>query len=211
MDLTLVKISSGLCSGEVLYHRYIQKSPAEIEAMRKEAQGRELARKQRRAQQEANVARKQAEREQRRKALLAERRAKGDDGELVTDSDGEGAPEVAGYDSDNDAGDGDALAAAQDAYENLDDFGDDLDLDDDGADVVDADVDAQDGEVGSDQSDDASTPVSRREQRGAPSGPLQAPAAVPSVVPLKAAKRARPSGKAPVRGGKRPRRNQTAR
>ena len=32
MTLQLIKIDEGVCSGEILYHEYVKKSPEEVEA-----------------------------------------------------------------------------------------------------------------------------------------------------------------------------------
>lgn len=34
MKLKLIKIQEGVCDGEILYHKYIQKSPEEIQKIR---------------------------------------------------------------------------------------------------------------------------------------------------------------------------------
>ncbi|KAI5082246.1 hypothetical protein GOP47_0001989 [Adiantum capillus-veneris] len=59
MTLQLVKVEEGLCSGAVLFHEYIKKTPEEIIALKDSKEQREALRKQRRAEQEANVKRKE--------------------------------------------------------------------------------------------------------------------------------------------------------
>ena len=58
LSLSLVKIEQGLCAGEVLYHAFVEKSAEEAARLRDAAVGKERERKRRRAEQEANVARK---------------------------------------------------------------------------------------------------------------------------------------------------------
>jgi ribosome biogenesis protein SSF1/2 len=73
LTLTLVKIEAGMAAGEVLYHAFVAKTAAEVEALRRAATEREQGREARRAEQEAHVAAK-AEREAARRAAKAERR-----------------------------------------------------------------------------------------------------------------------------------------
>ncbi|GBG58826.1 hypothetical protein CBR_g227 [Chara braunii] len=60
MELQLIKVEAGLCSGDVLFHAYVHKTPEEIAALREQAEKKEVLRKQRKAEQEANVKRKMA-------------------------------------------------------------------------------------------------------------------------------------------------------
>jgi len=61
MDLELLKVEEGLCSGAVLYHAHIEKSAEDAAQLERAARGKDALKAQRRAQQEANVARKQSE------------------------------------------------------------------------------------------------------------------------------------------------------
>ncbi|KAH7287265.1 hypothetical protein KP509_32G047900 [Ceratopteris richardii] len=66
MTMQLVKVEEGLCSGAVLFHEYIKKTPEEIAALKENKEKREALRKQRRAEQEANVRRKELAKEAQR-------------------------------------------------------------------------------------------------------------------------------------------------
>ncbi|CAG8500550.1 8581_t:CDS:2 [Ambispora gerdemannii] len=63
LSLKLVKIQSGLCDGEVLFHEFIYKTPEEIRKMEREREQRKQLAALRRKQQEENVAKKKAEKE----------------------------------------------------------------------------------------------------------------------------------------------------
>ena len=60
MTLELVKIEEGLCDGEVLYHTYISKTSEEINELRQRTAEKKRLKEQRKREQEANVERKQA-------------------------------------------------------------------------------------------------------------------------------------------------------
>eukprot|EP00250_Pteridium_aquilinum_P028195 c36743_g1_i1 orf=587-1993(-) len=59
MTMQLVKVEEGLCSGAILFHEYVKKTPEEIAALKEGKEKREALRKQRRAEQEANVHKKE--------------------------------------------------------------------------------------------------------------------------------------------------------
>ncbi|CAG8459858.1 2059_t:CDS:2 [Ambispora leptoticha] len=63
LSLKLVKIQSGLCDGEVLFHEFIYKTPEEIRQMEYEREQKKQLAALRRKQQEENVAKKKAEKE----------------------------------------------------------------------------------------------------------------------------------------------------
>ncbi|SAM01410.1 hypothetical protein [Absidia glauca] len=67
MTLELVKIENGLCDGEVLYHRYIKKTPEEIKENERKRQKTLADRARRRDEQQANVERKVLEKEEHRR------------------------------------------------------------------------------------------------------------------------------------------------
>ena len=72
MELRLVKIEEGLNGSEVLYHDYVQKSPAEVaERTRAEAEKRKLV-EQRRQEQERNLQRKKQDKGERKVAFGGE-------------------------------------------------------------------------------------------------------------------------------------------
>ncbi|KAI5184629.1 hypothetical protein NEHOM01_0304 [Nematocida homosporus] len=62
MELKLQKIEEGICSGEVLYHTYIQKTPEELKAREEALQAKRALRLQRRSEQEENVRKKNPKR-----------------------------------------------------------------------------------------------------------------------------------------------------
>lgn len=74
--LKLVKIERGLASGDVMYHAFQNKTPEEVNAQRMKVEQASQLKKQRREQQEANVARKK----QLREASMAKKKGKNHDG-----------------------------------------------------------------------------------------------------------------------------------
>ncbi|KND00441.1 uncharacterized protein SPPG_04760 [Spizellomyces punctatus DAOM BR117] len=77
MQMSLLKIQAGMCDGEVLYHSLVQKTPAEIKEQDQRRKKSEAERARRRAEQEKNVAKKQA----------AKGAAEGEDVDEKSDSD----------------------------------------------------------------------------------------------------------------------------
>jgi len=73
LSLSLVKIEGGLFTGETLYHSHIVKSVEEAEELRKRALSKSALRAQRRAQQEANVRQKEADKRMKEKEKDAKR------------------------------------------------------------------------------------------------------------------------------------------
>lgn len=75
LTLELLKIQSGLCEGETLFHRYVKKSKNETEAAEKRIRARKDLKRKRREEQDANVKRKQeiktAKKERHRKNIEA--------------------------------------------------------------------------------------------------------------------------------------------
>lgn len=59
MTLQLVKVEEGLSSGAIIFHEFVKKTPEEVKMLRENIEQREALRKQRRAEQEANVHRKE--------------------------------------------------------------------------------------------------------------------------------------------------------
>ncbi len=74
MTLQLVKVEEGLCDGDVMFHEYVKKTPEEVAVLRALKEQREALRKQRRAEQEANVKRKEEERSSRKKRKFVEQK-----------------------------------------------------------------------------------------------------------------------------------------
>ncbi|XP_024520802.1 peter Pan-like protein [Selaginella moellendorffii] len=67
MTLQLVKVEEGLCSGAVMFHEYVKKTAEEVAELKETFEKREALRKQRKAEQEANVRRKELLREENKK------------------------------------------------------------------------------------------------------------------------------------------------
>jgi len=59
LRLKLYKVERGLAGGDVMYHAYVHKTPSEIAALKKRKDGEVALKKRRREEQEANVAKKQ--------------------------------------------------------------------------------------------------------------------------------------------------------
>jgi len=102
--MKLSKVERGLASGDVMYHAYVKKDPAEAKALKEKYQGEASLKKRRREEQEENVRRKKAvaqekldrkkqKREQREQAAMRELR-----GTVGADADGSDATDG----SDND-------------------------------------------------------------------------------------------------------------
>ncbi|GAB5587144.1 rRNA-binding ribosome biosynthesis protein [Umbelopsis nana] len=66
MQLTLTKVENGLCSGEVLFHHFVEKSATEVKELAKRRQQKEKLTAERRSKQEENVKRKEREKEEHR-------------------------------------------------------------------------------------------------------------------------------------------------
>lgn len=61
MSLQLVKIEEGLCSGEVLFHEFVKKTPEEIREMKRHREEVRKLKEQRKKQQQENIKRKEKE------------------------------------------------------------------------------------------------------------------------------------------------------
>ncbi|KAJ2156089.1 rRNA-binding ribosome biosynthesis protein [Coemansia sp. RSA 552] len=168
MELTLQKVESGMCTGEVIYHNYISKTKAEVAEAAKRRQNTLSQQAQRRKQQEANVKRKKEE------AKLSKGKDKGKSKGKGKDDSGS---ESAEYASSDDDGDDDASARPEKPRLAADDFGADAydeDLFDD-SDVGGSDSDAagsgKEMDVDSDaagESDEEPAKRSKRAKRTAP-------------------------------------------
>ena len=62
----MIKVEEGLCNGEVLYHKHVQKTPEEVAQLRKESSRRESLKAMRKAEQKRNVEGKAAAEQVRR-------------------------------------------------------------------------------------------------------------------------------------------------
>lgn len=92
MTLQLVKVEEGLCDGAVVFHEFVKKTPEEILALRNSKEQREALRKQRRAEQEANVKRKEEERNSKKKRKFVEEKPE-EDYDVVADDEAELSPD----------------------------------------------------------------------------------------------------------------------
>jgi len=70
MKLQLIKIEEGVCSGEVLFHEYVEKSPEELKALKEMRENKRKLKESRKRKQAENVERKQALKEELKKKSL---------------------------------------------------------------------------------------------------------------------------------------------
>ncbi|ORZ37210.1 Brix domain-domain-containing protein [Catenaria anguillulae PL171] len=177
MDLGLIKIQDGLCSGEVLYHKYVQKSEGEVAELRARIAKRDQERKARRAQQEANVARKKAEKEARKAKRKQEGRSELSSDSESEDDDDEGAAGQLGMYSDD-----------EEEYHAMDDMGDDVDLDE-------ASDQEEFGEANGSDDDEDSDLEEQAQQQRPPTKKHKSGASKPARPPKKVRKSAPKGGK----------------
>lgn len=78
MTLQLVKVEEGICSGDIIFHEYVKKTPEEIAALKERKATSEALRKQRRAEQEANVRRKELAKQSQKRIQSGDRREEKD-------------------------------------------------------------------------------------------------------------------------------------
>jgi len=71
LTLELVKIEEGVSSGEVLFHKYVEKTDTEVKKMKKEKEVGKKLKVERRKQQEVNVAKKLKEKEDHKAKCIA--------------------------------------------------------------------------------------------------------------------------------------------
>ncbi|XP_069783526.1 suppressor of SWI4 1 homolog [Narcine bancroftii] len=90
LNLELVKIEEEMCSGQVMYHRYVEKSKEEILELIQKREKRQKLKEERRKQQEENINSKKRERElQKKRSLDGMKRKKFQAGQVEGDSDAE--------------------------------------------------------------------------------------------------------------------------
>jgi hypothetical protein len=170
LRLALVKIEGGLFSGEVLHHAHVTKSAEEAEELRRRAADKDRLKLQRRAQQDANVRRKEAEKAAKKgekDALRAKRQRAAEvaaaegrevgDGEAERDMRGGGAGSGAEEDEgeeeeeEEEGGESDDEEEDDEDEEKDEDDEDDDEDDEDNVEDVDGDEDVvEEGEVGDD-------------------------------------------------------------
>eukprot|EP00123_Amoebidium_parasiticum_P016007 comp23243_c0_seq1/m.37945 comp23243_c0_seq1/g.37945 ORF comp23243_c0_seq1/g.37945 comp23243_c0_seq1/m.37945 type:complete len:490 (-) comp23243_c0_seq1:345-1814(-) len=91
MTLTLIKIEEGFCTGNVLHHEFVQKTPEEVEALRKFKEQQQREKTERKKKQEENVKKKQKQKEEHKKRCAPGQAGDGEDGGVSSgseDSDG---------------------------------------------------------------------------------------------------------------------------
>lgn len=142
--LEAFKVERGVAEGDVMYHKYESKTPAEAEATKKKIEQRNAVKEKRRREQEENVARKRQKLEEKKK-LREDRRLQGKQNEESSDDDDDED------DSDDDDQEEGGVAAktvvgaqgkAQTGDDHEDDDGDDDELGDDQEEGPDDDDDA---------------------------------------------------------------------
>jgi ribosome biogenesis protein SSF1/2 len=111
MTLQLVKVEEGLCGGAVMFHEFVKKTPEEVMALVNSKEQREALRKQRKAEQEANVKRKEEERKLKKKRKFVEEKPEEADYDVVADDEDEMSADEgatgAGHKDDDDMEDAD--------------------------------------------------------------------------------------------------------
>lgn len=76
LNLRLVKIEEGICSGKVLHHEFVYKTDEEIRLLEKRHQAKLRLKEQRKKEQEANIAKKKAAKEAKKQRKLERRNAR---------------------------------------------------------------------------------------------------------------------------------------
>ena len=81
MEMKLLKVEQGLCSGEVLYHSYITKTKDELDAVKLLREQKLSEKAERRRQQEENVKRKEGDKEAHKQRCIGGQQKSADDGD----------------------------------------------------------------------------------------------------------------------------------
>ncbi|KAK5964026.1 rRNA-binding ribosome biosynthesis protein PWA37_004366 [Arxiozyma heterogenica] len=76
LNLRLVKIEEGICSGKVLHHEFVHKTDEEIRLLERRHQAKLRLKEQRKKEQEANIAKKKAAKEAKKQRKLERRNAR---------------------------------------------------------------------------------------------------------------------------------------
>jgi ribosome biogenesis protein SSF1/2 len=100
LELELLKIEEGVCEGDVIYHKYVTKTPEEVAELKQRAEDKRESKEARKREQEANVRRKAEAKTAEQEAKVAEREAKRARREPAQD-----APDAGGDGDDDDEGD----------------------------------------------------------------------------------------------------------
>jgi ribosome biogenesis protein SSF1/2 len=107
ITMELFKVEQGLAEGDILYHKFEQKSAAEAAALKARAEKKRLLKAQRKAEQDANVAKKVQAKEEKRASKVEKKRKRLEEG---GEADDEG-------DDDDDSDDDDKEGKEDDGYE----------------------------------------------------------------------------------------------
>ena len=73
LEMSIMKVEEGVCSGTVLFHQYISKTEEEAQELEERKMAAAELKAQRKAEQEANVAAKQAARDAKKREKAARR------------------------------------------------------------------------------------------------------------------------------------------
>lgn len=76
LNLRLVKIEEGICSGKILHHEFVHKTDDEIRLLEKKHAAKMRLKEQRRKEQEANIAKKKATKDAKKQRKLERRQAR---------------------------------------------------------------------------------------------------------------------------------------
>ncbi|KAK3590963.1 hypothetical protein CHS0354_034535 [Potamilus streckersoni] len=77
LTLQLVKVEDGVCSGQIMFHEFIQKTKEELGAMEAYRQQKKILKEQRKQQQQKNVERKKVQKEEHKQRSLEGMKKKG--------------------------------------------------------------------------------------------------------------------------------------
>ncbi|KAJ2765905.1 rRNA-binding ribosome biosynthesis protein [Coemansia nantahalensis] len=165
MELKLMKVESGLCEGEVIYHSYVKKTPEDIALAEKRRQANLSRQALRRQQQQENVDRKKemaarakaARNDTTRNIPVSEAADYEDDDDMESDDGG-----AAGDGEDEGDSDSDADAGKATGRRAADDFG--MEAYDEDA------IDESDGEEQAEESDDQPPPRPAKRARSKAGG-----------------------------------------
>ncbi|KAL3827678.1 hypothetical protein ACHAXA_000551 [Cyclostephanos tholiformis] len=149
LRLKLHKVERLLSSGDVMYHAYVTKTPAEIASLKKRKEDEVLLKKRRREEQEMNVERKRRAKEEKREARENRRKERENramaalrgEGGTVEDDGGSGDENYDDEDEDDDV--------EEDQGSDSDDGADEDDIDENGDDDEDGDASGSEEEDGS--------------------------------------------------------------
>lgn len=90
INMKLIKIEEGICSGRVLHHEYIQKTDAEIKDLIKRHEQKKKLKEKRKKEQEENVNRKNAVKEAKKKRKMERRQQRREQGARESDISSDG-------------------------------------------------------------------------------------------------------------------------